>query len=71
MSNEESIRSLIETWARAVSTGDRKAILAHHSPDLVMFDFPNEIRLPACAGRLTSGLSFTSTIHSARSRNVS
>ncbi|MGH6729978.1 MAG: YybH family protein, partial [Sphingomicrobium sp.] len=22
----------------------RKAILAHHSPDLVMFDFPNEIR---------------------------
>ena len=44
MSNEDTIRTLIETWARAVSTGDRKAILAHHSADLVMFDFPNEIR---------------------------
>jgi ketosteroid isomerase-like protein len=44
MSNEETVRALIESWARAVSTGDRKAILAHHSPDLVMFDFPNEIR---------------------------
>jgi len=44
MSNADTIRALIESWARAVSTGDRKAILAHHSPDLVMFDFPNEIR---------------------------
>jgi ketosteroid isomerase-like protein len=44
MSNEDEIRALIETWARAVSAGNRKAILAHHSPDLVMFDFPNEIR---------------------------
>jgi ketosteroid isomerase-like protein/catechol 2,3-dioxygenase-like lactoylglutathione lyase family enzyme len=43
MSNEDEIRALIETWARAVSAGDRKGILAHHSPDLVMFDFPNEI----------------------------
>jgi ketosteroid isomerase-like protein len=44
MSNKDEIRALIETWARAVSAGDRKCILAHHSPDLVMFDFPNEIR---------------------------
>jgi ketosteroid isomerase-like protein len=40
-SNEDKIRALIETWARAVSAGNRKAILANHSPDLVMFDFPN------------------------------
>jgi ketosteroid isomerase-like protein len=44
MSNEDTIRALIESWARAVSAGKRKAILAHHSPDLVMFDFPNEVR---------------------------
>lgn len=44
MPNEGEIRALIETWARAVSTGDRKGILAHHAADLVMFDFPNEIR---------------------------
>ena len=43
MSNEDEIGALIETWARAVSAGNRKAILAHHSPDLVMFDFPNVI----------------------------
>jgi ketosteroid isomerase-like protein len=34
-SNEDNIRALIETWARAVSAGNRKALLAHHSPDLV------------------------------------
>jgi ketosteroid isomerase-like protein len=44
MSNEDKIRGLIESWARSVSAGNRKAILAHHSPNLVMFDFPNEIR---------------------------
>jgi ketosteroid isomerase-like protein len=44
MSNEHTIRALIESWARAVSAGNRKAILMHHSPDLVMFDFPNEVR---------------------------
>src|SRR5687768_10764831 len=44
VSNHDRVRTLIENWARAVSAGDRKAILAHHSPDVVMFDFPNEIR---------------------------
>ncbi|MBA3317905.1 MAG: nuclear transport factor 2 family protein [Gemmatimonadales bacterium] len=34
------VRDLIERWAKAVSSGDRPAILAHHSPDLLMFDFP-------------------------------
>jgi len=33
VSNEDEIRALIETWARAASAGNRKAILAHHSPD--------------------------------------
>ncbi len=32
---------LIEAWAQAISSGDREAILARHSPDLLMFDFPD------------------------------
>ena len=44
MSKEADVRSIIENWARAVAAGDRKGILAHHSPDLVMFDFPDELR---------------------------
>jgi len=43
MSDESDIRTLIEDWARAVSAGDRAAILTHHSPDLLMFDFPAPI----------------------------
>lgn len=35
------IRTLIENWAAAVASGDREAILAHHSPDVLMFDFPD------------------------------
>lgn len=44
MHNENEVRAVIEKWARAVSSGDRAAILANHSADLVMFDFPNEVR---------------------------
>jgi uncharacterized protein (TIGR02246 family) len=40
MSDESEVRKVIEDWARAISTGDRAAILAHHSPDFFMFDFP-------------------------------
>jgi ketosteroid isomerase-like protein len=42
-SDEAHIYTLIEDWARAVSSGDRKAILAHHSPSLLVFDFPPDI----------------------------
>jgi ketosteroid isomerase-like protein len=44
MDNAREIRSIIENWARAVSAGERKSILAHHSPDLLMFDFPQTVR---------------------------
>ena len=37
------IRTLIENWARAIGSGDRRGILAHHSPSLLMFDFPPNI----------------------------
>lgn len=44
MQNDESrVRKLIEDWARAISSGDRAAILAHHSNDLLMFDIPSSI----------------------------
>jgi ketosteroid isomerase-like protein len=41
MDDEHEVRTIIERWARAVSDGDRSAILAHHAPDLLMFDFPD------------------------------
>jgi ketosteroid isomerase-like protein len=44
MSNEDEVRTIVENWARAVSAGDRKAILAHHADDLLMFDFPDVVR---------------------------
>ena len=45
MSNSESqrIESIVVDWARAVSAGDRKGILDHHSADLLMFDFPDSV----------------------------
>ena len=34
------IESLLEAWADAVRRHDIPAILAHHAPDIVMFDVP-------------------------------
>jgi len=44
MPNESEVRCVIESWAKAVSAGDRSAILAHHSRDLLMLDFPDVVR---------------------------
>jgi uncharacterized protein (TIGR02246 family) len=38
--DEVQIRALIEKWAAAVHSGDLDAVLADHSPDIVMFDVP-------------------------------
>ena len=43
MSNESKVREVIENWARAVSAGDRKGILANHADELLMFDFPDVV----------------------------
>ena len=40
MTDEQAIRTLIETWVAAVHTGDLDTVLAQHAPDLVMFDVP-------------------------------
>ena len=37
---EAQVRNLIEHWASAVSSGDRAAIMAHHSAQMLMFDLP-------------------------------
>jgi uncharacterized protein (TIGR02246 family) len=37
---ENQIRALIEAWADAVRRHDLPAILAHHEPDMIMFDVP-------------------------------
>ena len=44
MSNENGVRAIIGNWAEAVSDGDQKGILTHHSKDLLMFDFPTIVR---------------------------
>src|SRR6185437_1398841 len=37
---EIRIKALLEAWADAVRRHDLPAILAHHAPDMVMFDLP-------------------------------
>ncbi len=45
MATEETrVRQLIERWAAAISAQDRAGILADHSDDLLMFDFPSTVR---------------------------
>jgi uncharacterized protein (TIGR02246 family) len=38
--DEIRIKTLLEAWAAAVRRHDLPAILAHHEPDMVMFDLP-------------------------------
>lgn len=38
--DQAAIRALVERWAAAVRAKDIDAILAHHSPDVSMFDVP-------------------------------
>ena len=44
MSAESEVRTIVQNSAKAISEGDRKAILAHHSSDLLMFDFPGTVK---------------------------
>jgi uncharacterized protein (TIGR02246 family) len=43
--DEAQIRELVESWAAAVRHKDMKAILAHHAPDMLMFDVPPPLQL--------------------------
>ena len=44
MSAESEVRTIVQNWCKAISEGDRMAILAHHSSDLLMFDFPGTVK---------------------------
>src|SRR3979411_1000394 len=37
---DNQIKALIQTWADAARRHDFSGILAHHEPDIVMFDLP-------------------------------
>lgn len=38
--NEQTVRSIIEAWAKAVRDHDLPGILAHHADDFLMYDVP-------------------------------
>lgn len=42
--DSDVVRKIVTDWAAAVSRGDRPGILAQHSADVLMYDFPNEVR---------------------------
>lgn len=37
------VKEIVVEWARAIAEGDRERILAKHSDDLLMFDFPSTV----------------------------
>ena len=40
----DDIRRLMLDWTAAIEAEDRAGILAGHDPDVLMYDFPNEVR---------------------------
>jgi ketosteroid isomerase-like protein len=42
--NEQDVRDIIDEWERAVQDRDMAGTLAHHSPDILMFDVPEPIQ---------------------------
>jgi ketosteroid isomerase-like protein len=57
--DERIIKALLESWADAVRRHDLPAILAHHDPEMVMFDLPPPLQCKGIdAYRETWGLLF-------------
>jgi ketosteroid isomerase-like protein len=46
---EIRIKALLEAWAAAVRRHDVRAILAHHAPDMTMFDLPPPLQCKGIA----------------------
>lgn len=44
MTDEARIRELIENWAKAVRAKDIDGIMAHHAPDILLFDVPPPVQ---------------------------
>jgi len=47
--DEIQVKALLEAWADAVRRHDVPAILAHHEPDMVMFDLPPPLQCKGIA----------------------
>ena len=47
--DERAIRTVLEDWAAAVRRHDLASILAHHDPDVVMFDLPPPLQCKGIA----------------------
>src|SRR5262245_56372025 len=47
--DEIRIKALLETWADAIRRHDISAILAHHDPDMLMFDLPPPVQCKGIA----------------------
>jgi ketosteroid isomerase-like protein len=45
----ENVTGLIRRWESAVQRQDMAAVLAHHSPDILMFDVPEPIQAKGLA----------------------
>src|ERR1700759_2257585 len=41
--NDQLINTIITNWAKAVRAKDIPGILAHHSPDILLFDVPDPV----------------------------
>jgi ketosteroid isomerase-like protein len=58
-SDRQTIEALLESWADAVRRHDLPAILAHHDPEMVMFDLPPPLQCRGIAAyQETWGLFF-------------
>ena len=44
---EREVRDLVERWADAACRGDLGGVLAHHAPEIVMYDVPEPLE---CVG---------------------
>jgi len=42
--DEAQIRELIETWAKSVRAKDIDGTMAHHAPDILLFDVPPPVQ---------------------------
>ena len=47
--DEQAIKTLLEDWAAAVRRHDLPAILAHHDPQVTMFDLPPPLQCKGIA----------------------
>ena len=48
-SNENQIRTFLDSWVKAVQAKDISGIIAHHSEDILLFDMPPPMQIKGLA----------------------